>query len=213
MRESVDVALVLAADCSGSIGNEDMGLQFRGYARAVASEVFVQTVRSGRHGRIALTFVGWSGSTQQDQIVPWTLIDGMPSARRFALTLLAPWTVMPGYTSISGGIDYARRLLTNCEFQADRQVIDVSGDGANNDGRAVTMARDEAVAAGITINGLPIIRAEPGIATYYSQNVVGGPASFMMVAKDITRFYAAVLAKFVSEVASTSIAPKHLVAG
>lgn len=206
MRDSVDVALVLAADCSGSIGNDEMALQFHGYAQAIANEVFVRTVRAGRHGRIALTFVGWSSSTQQDQIVPWALIDGMASARRFAATLLAPRTVTPGYTSISGAIDFAKRLMPACGYQPERQVIDVSGDGANNDGRAVTQARDEAVAAGITINGLPIIRAEPGIAAYYAQNVVGGADAFVTVAKDITSFYAAVLEKFVAEVAAGNTA-------
>lgn len=213
MRESVDVALVLAVDCSGSISSDDIALQFHGYAQAVTSEVFVRTVRAGQHGRIALTFAGWSNADRQDQIVPWTLIDGMPSARRFASALLTPWTVTPGYTSISGAIDFARRLMPNCGFQADRQVIDVSGDGANNDGRDVTQARDEAVAAGITINGLPIIRAEPGIAAYYARNVVGGADSFVTVAKDMTSFYAAVLEKFVAEVASRTQAPDRPLTG
>jgi hypothetical protein len=129
------------------------------------------------------------------------LIDGIPAARQFANTLLQAPGPIPGFTSISGAIDFARRTLSACGYAAGRRVIDVSGDGVNNDGRLVTEARDEAIAAGITINGLPIVRNEPDIASYYSQNVIGGNAAFVTVAKDITSFHTAVLEKFVTEIA------------
>ena len=190
---AVDVALVLAVDSSGSISNEDLPLQFRGYAQAITSDIFMNAVRSGRHRRIALSFVTWSSAGRHDQLVPWTLIDSTSAAHQFARILLQVPAPIPGYTSISGAIDFARRMLAGCGYAADRQVIDVSGDGANNDGRPVTDARDEAIAAGIAINGLPIVRSEPDIAAYYSRNVIGGEAAFITVAKDISSFHTALL--------------------
>jgi hypothetical protein len=199
--EAVDVALVLAVDASGSISTDDLRLQFHGYAQAITSDVFMNTVRSGRHGRIALTFVTWSSAGRHDQIVPWMPIDGISAAREFATALLDAPGPTPGFTSISGAIDFARRIFSACGYAADRQVIDISGDGTNNDGRPVTEARDEAIAAGIAINGLPIIRSEPDIAAYYSRNVIGGDAAFVTVASDIASFHTAVLEKFVTEIA------------
>lgn len=199
--EAVDMALVLAVDSSGSVSSEDLALQFRGYAQAITSDVFMNAVRSGRHRRIALSFVTWSSARRHDQVVPWTLIDGMPAAQQFAGTLLQVPGPIPGFTSISGAIDFARQMLAGCGYAADRHVIDVSGDGTNNDGRPVTEARDEAIAAGIAINGLPIVRSELDIATYYSRNVIGGEAAFITVAKDISSFHTAVLEKFVTEIA------------
>ena len=199
--EAVDVALVLAVDSSGSISSDDLALQFHGYAEAITSNAFMNAVRAGRHRRIALSFVTWSSAGQHDQLVPWTLIDSASAAHQFAGALLQVPAPIPGFTSISGAIDFARRMLAGCDYAADRQVIDVSGNGANNDGRPVTEARDEAVAAGIKINGLPIVRSEPDIATYYSRNVIGGEAAFITIAKDISSFHTAELEKFVTEIA------------
>lgn len=199
--EAVDIALLLAVDSSGSISTEDLDLQFRGYAQAITSDLFINALRSGRHSRIALSFVAWSSAGRQDQLVPWTLIDGMSAARQFGTKLLHAPGLTPGFTSISGAIDFGRHMLAACGYAADRHVIDVSGDGTNNDGRPVTEARDEAIAAGVTINGLPIIRDEPNIATYYSRNVIGGEAAFITVARDISSFHTAVLEKFVAEIA------------
>ena len=141
--------------------------------------------------------------------MPWTLIDGMPAARQFATTLLHAAYPIPGYTSISGAISFARKILSASGYAADRQVIDVSGDGTNNDGRPVTEARDEAIAAGIAINGLPIVRSEPNIVDYYVRNVIGGNAAFVSVARDISSFNSAVLEKFVTEIAQVD-APTRL---
>ncbi len=204
--DPVDVALVLAADCSGSVSNEDLTLQLRGYAEAITSAPVIRAVRSGRHGRIALTFVGWSDARRQDQLVPWAVIDGLPAARDFAVGLLNAPHPIPGYTSISGAIDYCAGLLSRLGCVPEQQVIDVSGDGVNTDGRAVTEARDAAVAAGIRINGLPIVRQNADIAAYYAENVIGGPAAFVVVAADITSFHAAVLRKLVVEIATELVA-------
>jgi hypothetical protein len=195
---------VLAADSSGSVSDRDIALQFQGYAEAITSSIFLNAVRSGRHGRIALAFFAWSSDEAQELLVPWTLIDGISTARQFAATLLQAPGPQPGYTSISSAIDYAGRLLVECEFPSERWVIDISGDGFNNDGRAVTEARDEAIAAGITINGLPIVRGEPTIAAYYSKYVVGGPGAFVLVADDITSFRTAALRKLLTEIALRS---------
>ncbi len=134
----VDVALVLATDTSGSIGIDDIALQFRGYASALTSPAFLNAVSAGPQGRIALTFVTWSSARRQNQEVGWSVIDGAATARRFVGALLATPAVTPGYTSISGAIDFSRQLLSRCPNHAIRRVIDVSGNGTNNDGRDVT---------------------------------------------------------------------------
>ena len=200
--QAVDVALVLAVDSSGSISNEDLTLQYRGYAQALTSNVFMSAVQSGQFGQIALTFVAWSSVDRQYQIVPWRLIDSVVAAREFVASLLQAPVPTPGYTSLSGAIDFSRQLLAACGYPAGRQIIDVSGDGANNDGRPVIEARDEAIAAGITINGLPIIGSEPDIAAYYSRNVIGGPFAFVKVVRSLASFYTSVLEKFVIEIAA-----------
>lgn len=204
--EPVDVALVLAADCSGSVSNEDLTLQLRGYAEAITSATVIRAVRSGRHGRVALTFVGWSDARRHNQLVPWAVIGDLPGASEFAVALLNTPHPIPGYTSISGAIDYCAGLLSICPCKPEEQVIDVSGDGVNNDGRAVTEARDAAVAAGIRINGLPIVRRNADVASYYADNVIGGPAAFVVVAADMTSFHAAVLQKLVTEIAAGPVA-------
>ncbi|HEX5325135.1 MAG TPA: DUF1194 domain-containing protein [Acetobacteraceae bacterium] len=206
----VDVALVLAADCSGSISNEALALQVQGYARAITSAAFIAAVQSGYHQRIALTFVRWAEASRQDQAVPWTVIGDLAAARAFVETLLAAPFATPGYTSISGAIDFSRRLLLDCRYPAMRRVIDVSGNGRNNDGRSVTAARDEAVAAGIGINGLPIVNDEADIVAYYIRNVIGGPAAFVSVVEDLESFEHAVQRKLVIEVAAVPVDSKRL---
>ncbi len=200
----VDLALVLAIDASGSVDATRLDLQRDGYGRAVVHGEFVSAVRAGPRGRVALTVIEWSSADRQDQVVPWTLIDGAPAAARFARALAAAPSPTPGFTSISGGIDRAVRLLQTSGFRAGRRMIDVSGDGASNDGRSVTAARDAAVAAGVTINGLPLIEGEPALAAYYAANVIGGPGAFLVPAVGMGAFAAAILAKLVSEVAQAT---------
>jgi hypothetical protein len=158
-------------------------------------------VHGGRHGRIALTFVEWTDARRQDQVVGWSVIEEAADAHRFAKAIHDAMRPLPGWTAISSAIDFSVGLLLNSGFGTVRRVIDISGDGANNDGRPVTEARDAAVAAGITINGLPIIEAEPDLEAYYRDNVIGGLDCFLVVARDSSSFGAAVLRKLLVEIA------------
>ncbi len=200
-RLAVDVAIVLAMDCSGSISNENQALQLRGYATAVASDAFLAAIRKLPTGRAALTFLQWNGALRQHLAIPWTVITDPASAQDFAARVLRVENIQPDYTSISGAIDRAAALLRDPGFAARRAVIDISGDGANNDGRPVEQARDAAIAAGITVNGLPIIAREPDIASYYSSHVIGGPGAFIEIAQDEQSFPPALLRKLTTEVA------------
>lgn len=198
---TVDVALVLAIDVSGSVSEARIMLQRQGYSDALCHPGFVEAVRSGPTGRVALTFVQWSEARRQEQSVAWRVIEDAATARQFAQAIAEADRPMPGWTSISAAIDYSARLIASSGLTAQRKVIDISGDGSNNDGREVTAARDDAVAAGITVNGLPIVEVEPGLDDYYRRNVIGGPGAFVVVARDIGAFAEAVLRKLLVEVA------------
>jgi hypothetical protein len=204
-RAEVDVALVLAVDSSGSISEQRLTLQIQGYIDALRNPELIDAIRGGRRGRIGLTYVTWTDARRQYQVVPWRVIHDADSAHAFAQAIQDALHPTPGWTSISGAIDFCTDLLLSCGFIATRRVIDVSGDGANNDGRPVTDARDAAVAAGVTINGLPIVEVEPNLEQYYRENVIGGPDSFVVVASDSRAFGAAILRKLLVEVAG--IAP------
>ncbi len=206
----VDLELVLMVDVSGSVDDEEAHLQRDGYVNAVTSPQVLIAIRSGRHRRIAVSYVEWAGSSFQDTVIGWTLIDGEASARAFAGKLAA---LPPGrgpYTSISGAIDFALPLFNGNGFESPRRVIDVSGDGPNNSGRHVTAARDEAVAANVTINGLPIVNDRPGpsgrptmpnLDLYYRKCVIGGPRSFIVVANDFKSFARVIRRKLILEIA------------
>jgi hypothetical protein len=198
----VDLALVLATDTSGSVSNDRMTLQIHGLAHAFQNPRVIDAVGSGQYGRIAVTLVEWSSKDRQDQIIDWTLIEDDASARRFAAAIMRANRSIPGATSIGGAIDFSVKLLSECGYRATRRVIDVSGDGRENDGdRDVTETRDDAVAAGITINGLPIMEVEEELDLYYHENVIGGPDAFMIVATDFESFGKAILQKLIHEIA------------
>jgi hypothetical protein len=217
--ETVDVALVLAADVSRSIDNDEFRLQREGYAAAIASPQVLQAVRAGVHGAIAVSFVEWSGPDEQAVVVDWTIIRDDETAATFATTLLDAPRSFVGRTSISAAIDFSMARLAASGVAAERRVIDVSGDGTNNAGRLVTTARDEAVAAGVTINGLAIINDRPnpgyfahtqppeGLPNYYRMNVVGGPAAFLLVVEDFKSFGEAMTNKLLTEIAGRSRPP------
>lgn len=198
---TVDVALVLAIDVSGSVSEHRMRMQIEGYAGALRHPDFLPTVSTGRLGRIGLTFMEWSEARRQTQAVGWTVIGDAAGRDAFVAALLAAERPMPGWTSISAAIDHAAALLADSGLVSARRVIDISGDGVNNDGRPVVAARDDAVAAGITINGLPITEVDPGLAAYYRANVIGGADSFLMVADSMRSFAEAILRKLLVEVA------------
>jgi hypothetical protein len=200
--DAVDVLLVLTMDASGSLSNERIALQREGHARAVVSDTFLDAVASGTHRRVALAAVEWSNHDRQGLVVPWTVVEDDISAQQFAGKLRHAAPSLPGFTSISGGIDFAVGLLSRAPYTAARRVIDVSGNGTNNDGRPVIEARDDAVAAGVTVNGLPVLDAVGDLDAYYAGNVIGGARAFMVVAQDIESFGRALLRKLVLEIAA-----------
>jgi hypothetical protein len=202
-QTKVDLQLVLAVDASGSVNQTRFELQKQGYAAAFRSQQVLNAIRSGPTQSIAVTMVQWTGDRMQVHVVPWAVIKDQASANAFADAILAaPRQLFGGGTSISGAIDYGAALMPGSPYQGLRQVIDISGDGSNNTGRSVTQARDEAVRAGIVINGLPIVSIEPYLDRYYFDNVIGGPGSFMIGADSYETFAGAIQRKLVLEIAS-----------
>lgn len=200
-REAVDLALVLAIDASGSVTDDGLRAQRRGHAGAVANEAFVATVLAGVHGRVAVAVIEWSSGGRQEVTVPWTVIDGMDAARAVAERILGARPPQPGHTSISGAIDAGVALLARFAGRAARRVIDISANGPNNDGRELALARRAALEAGVTVNGLPILDVDPGLARYFAAEVIGGPGAFVLPAEDGGSYRAAVLRKLMTEVA------------
>jgi hypothetical protein len=199
----VDLQLVLAVDASGSVNQARFELQRQGYAAAFRHPRVLQAIRAGARQAIAVTMTQWTGPALQIQTVPWTLLKDQASVSAFAAAIEeAPRDLFSGGTSISGAIDHAMRLLPAAPFKGTKRVIDVSGDGSNNRGRPVTDARDDAVRAGVIINGLPILALEPYLDRYYFDNVIGGPGSFMIPAETYDKFGEAVLRKLVLEIAA-----------
>jgi len=211
--EPVDLLLVLAADVSRSIDHEKFQLQRGGYAAAIADPRVLEAIASGPHARIGICFVEWSGLVSQKVVIGWMKIDGPKSAQEFGDRLLESPRAFADRTSISRGIDFALAQFAAAPFSGPRRTIDVSGDGTNNAGRDVTAARDEAVALGVTINGLVILSDNPmpwnpahtnppgGLAKYYHNNVIGGPGAFVLVASDFKSFGQALINKLVAEIA------------
>jgi Protein of unknown function (DUF1194) len=211
--EPVDLLLVLAADVSRSIDSQKFQLQREGYAAALADPRVIDAIQSGRRGRIGVLFLEWSGFGNQKVVIDWTVIDGPKTAQAFGDRLLESPRSFADRTSISGGIDAAVAQLARAPFEAQRRTIDVSGDGTNNAGRDVGLARDEALALGISINGLVILSETPlpwnpehtnppgGLTKYYRDNVIGGPGSFVLEAKDFNSFGEAIVKKMIAEIA------------
>jgi hypothetical protein len=200
----VAVQLVLAVDVSGSVSQDRFELQREGYAAAFRSAAVLQAIRSTSTGSIAAAMVQWTGPALHVVAVDWTLIDDAVAAEHFAAAIQsAPRALFGGGTSISGAIDYAMGMLEQSPYRGERQVIDVSGDGANNRGRPADAARDAAVQAGVIINGLPILTLEPELDLYYRQSVIGGPGAFVIAVNSYEEFAAAVRNKLVTEIAGT----------
>ena len=198
----VAVQLVLAVDVSGSVSQDRFELQRQGYAAAFRDAQVLQAIQSTSTGSIAVAMVQWTGPSLHVVAVDWTLISDRASAESVAAaTEAAPRTLFGGGTSISGAIDYARDMLAHAPFPAERRVIDVSGDGSNNRGRPAEDARDEAVQAGVAINGLPILTIEPELDEYYRRNVIGGPGAFVIAVRRYEDFAAAVRKKLITEIA------------
>ncbi|MDU1693602.1 MAG: DUF1194 domain-containing protein [Bradyrhizobium sp.] len=210
MDASVDVELILAVDVSYSMDLDELAIQREGYAQALSSREFLQALKNGVHGRIAVTYFEWAASSDQKIIIPWRLIDGPESADAVAAEIMKTPIRRASRTSISGAIYFAMPLFDENPYRGLRRVIDISGDGPNNNGPSpVTMARDEAVAKGITINGLPIMVKEPSYSTmdienldlYYKDCVTGGRGSFVVTIKSRDEFKEAIRTKLLMEVA------------
>ena len=199
---AVDLHLVLAVDCSGSVDYTRFELQKKGYVDAFRNPQVVQAIRGGENQQIAVALFQWTGPRLQSEIVPWTLVKDTASANAVAdIIEQTPRRLFGGGTSISGAIDYSMQWFQQSPFKGERRVIDVSGDGSNSNGRSVTRARDEAVAQDVNINGLPILAWEPYLDRYYKDYVIGGPGAFMIVANDFNVFSDAILKKMILEIA------------
>src|SRR4030088_3087488 len=206
---SVDVELVLAVDVSYSMDMDELAIQREGYAQAIISKEFLQALKTGPNGKIAVTYFEWAASSDQKIIIPWRVIDGPETADAVAHEIMKTPIRRASRTSISGAINFAMPLFDENPYHGLRRVIDISGDGPDNNGAPVTGARATALEKGITINGLPIMVKEPSYSTmdidnldwYYEDCVIGGPGSFVVSIKDREKFKEAIRAKLLLEVA------------
>jgi hypothetical protein len=209
VETNVDVELVIAVDVSYSMDPDEQVLQREGYITGLTSQEFLDALHQGMHGKIAVTYFEWAGAGDQKIVVPWRLIDGPASAQAFADEIAQAPYRRAYRTSISGALRFAQPLFEGSGFRGLRRVIDVSGDGANNQGLPVTLVRDEVLERGITINGLPILLKRPSAATmdienldvYYEDCVIGGPGAFMIPIKERDQFREATRTKLVLEIA------------
>lgn len=217
--ETVDLRLVLAADVSRSINDPEFTLQRKGYAAAITDHRVLEAIRAGRRGAILLAFVEWAGAGEQQTVVDWTRIASDDDARTFANHLQDAPRSFFGRTAIGSAIDYSFRKFATSGAEADRNVIDVSGDGVNNQGLSVEGARDAAVEAGAIINGLAIFNKTAaaeggylaahtnppgGIDGYYRDHVIGGDSAFVLKIEDFNSFEQAMIRKLLTEISSAS---------
>jgi hypothetical protein len=221
--ESVDLTLVLVTDVSRSIDDSEFKLEKEGYAAAFTSAQVIDAIKGGTVGAIAVAYVEFASSFEVRTVLDWEVIRDKASAKAVADKLLAAPRSYWGRTAISAGVDRAVQLLAESGFEAPRRVIDVCGDGTNNAGRDVSEARDDALKAGITINGLAIINDHPvswtyahvqppgGLQNYYRENVIGGPSSFVLEVHDFNTFGEAMTRKLVTEIAA-NVVPAGLAA-
>lgn len=213
---NVDVLLVLAVDVSFSIDLDELKLQREGYAAALTSPEFLTALKEGANGRIAIAYFEWAASDDQRIVVPWRVVDGPESAARVAKEITDAALRRAARTSISGAINFGRNLIREAGMNGVRRVIDVSGDGPNNNGETVTIARDNAVNEGITINGLPVmIKPAMGFGfdierldDYYEDCVIGGPGAFVVPVEGRDKFISAIRKKLVQEVAGIESQPR-----
>jgi len=208
--QAVDLELVLAIDISRSVDFEEGLLQREGYIAAFSNPLLLAAIQEGYYGRIAVTYFEWASWGDVRLVAPWMVIGDAPSAAAFTdvLRRQSIWTGQR--TSISQAIDFGVSLFAHNGIDGDRKVIDISGDGHNNHGRHINDARQDAVAAGVTINGLPILNTRPGPGTpplpdldvYYKECVIGGPGAFVVVAEGFEKFAEAITRKLILEIAN-----------
>ena len=213
---SVDVELVIAVDVSYSIELDELAVQREGYAQAIVSKEFLQALKTGPNRKLAVTYFEWSASSDQKIIIPWRVIDGPETADAVAREIMKTPVRKGSSTSISGAISFAMPLFDQNPYRGLRRVIDISGDGPNNNGAPVTGARDAALERGITINGLPIMMENSSYSImnidnldlYYEDCVIGGPGSFVVSVKHRNDFKEAIRAKLILEVAGQTTEPR-----
>jgi hypothetical protein len=214
--ETVDLQLVLAADVSRSVDDNEFRLQREGYAAALTDPRVLRAIQSGQIGRIAVCYFEWSGESFQQMIVDWMVIGDEETAGLFADRLVKAPRPFANRTSIGVAIDYAVEQFLRSGHDSQRRTIDVSGDGTNTNGKHPAIARDEAIAKGITVNSLVILSPEPmpwnpwhthppeGLEEYYRQNVAGGPGAFVIAAEDFNSFAHAIVNKLIREIADAT---------
>jgi hypothetical protein len=211
--QTVDLQLVLAADVSRSMTEEQFRLQRQGYAQAFTDPRVLRAIGAGPYRSIAVTFIEFAGATDQKVVIDWTVVRDVESAGSISDVLMTAPRSFYGWTSISAAIDFGVRRIQTSGLDSERHAIDVGGDGTSNSGRSVAQARDDAVALGITINGLAIINNSPttfnpehthppgGLPEYYRQNVIGGPGAFLLVVEDFDTFAESMTKKLINEIA------------
>jgi len=212
-QEEVDVEIILAVDVSLSMSPTELEIQRRGYAEALQHETVLKAIHDGVYGRIALAYFEWAGSFSQRVVVPWTSISSAEDAKKVADRLSVDPSNSARRTSISGALDFAGDLFAESPYKGLRRVLDISGDGPNNQGRPVADARDKLVNNGITINGLPLMTSSgysssydvEELDVYYSECVVGGPGAFTIPVNDWSQFAEAVRRKLVIELADNGM--------
>jgi hypothetical protein len=205
---TVDLALVLAVDCSTSIDVADFKLQMDGLAAALRHPLLAKAIAQGEHRQVAITLLLWSDRWTQHVVLPWTLLAGQVSLEATAQRIAKiERKSQPGGTGLAAAIDYAAQMLRLRElpFTAERRAIDVSGDGEDNEGGDAGAARDRAVAGGLTINGLPILNGSSLLEPYYRSQVIGGPGAFAEPAADIMDFKDTILRKLLKEIGRPSV--------
>jgi len=207
-KDAVDTEIIIAVDISFSMDADEQALQRGGYADAIVSNSFLDAVRKGPNGRIAMTYFEWAGENEQRVIVPWQIIDGPETADTFVQKLNRAPIRRAARTSISGALRFAADLFAQAPYKGLRRVIDVSGDGTNNQGPLIEQTREEVVARGITINGLPLMLKEPtsfldipNLDQYYEDCVIGGPGAFIVPARGREQFTEAIRKKLLLEIA------------
>lgn len=198
---AVDLALVLAIDCSYSVDMREYNLQVRGMAEAFRRPEIIAAIQSGGYQRISVVVVQWSDLAHQSVVIPWMVISDAASAGQLAARLeTLPRTLAEGGTSITAAMGFSAQLLNNAPFQADRRVIDVAADGRNNNGGDPRPMRDAVVSQDITINGLSILNEVPTLDKYFELYITGGAANFVIVANDYSDYSAAIYRKLLREI-------------
>ena len=206
----VDLQLVMAVDVSRSIDEVEAELQRRGYIESLTNDRVLDAILGGEHKRIALCYTEWAGQHYQTVVIDWTLIDSVQAARRFAEKLAEAPRTSQSWTAVGAALAHAGQRFTKSGYVSKRMIIDVSGDGRTNDGPPAEQVRDGLVARGIVVNGLPVMMnrsnfsrpPDADLDKYYEDNVIGGPGSFMIVARDFNDFSRAVRTKLVREISN-----------